>query len=171
MMQPFELKNYDIFDMFKNQWALVTAGDISHYNTCTIGWGSLGTIWGGPGKGRPIATVYVNPDRYTWEFLKDSDTFTVDFFPPEYRKALGYLGAASGRDGDKVAVAGLTPKELAGGVTFEEANLTFVCKKLYQAPFEREGLADEINNGIYKNWQPHWMFVGEIIEAEDNRWN
>ncbi len=169
MMQPFELNNYDIFDMFKNQWALVTAGDISHYNTCTIGWGSLGTIWGGPGKGRPIATVYVNPDRYTWEFLKDSDTFTVDFFPPEYRKALGYLGAASGRDGDKVAAAGLTPKELAGGVTFEEANLTFVCKKLYQAPFEREGLADEINNGIYRNWQPHWMFVGEIIEAEDKR--
>ena len=169
MMQPFELKDYKIFDMFKNQWALVTAGDITHYNTCTIGWGSFGSIWGGPGIARPIATVYVNPDRYTWEFLKDSDIFTVDFFPPEYRKALGYLGAASGRDGDKVAAAGLTPKELAGGVTFEEANLTFVCRKLYQAPFEREGLADEINTGVYKNWQPHWMFVGEIIAAEDKR--
>ena len=93
----------------------------------------------------------------------------MDFFPEQYRKALGYLGAKSGRDEDKVAAAGLTPKELAGGVTFEEANLTFVCRKLYQGEFQREGLADEINNGIYANWHPHWMFVGEIIEVEDKR--
>ena len=168
-MEPFETKGYKVFDMFNNQWALVTAGDPGHYNTCTIAWGSLGTIWGGPGGGRSIVTVYVNPERYTYDFLKESDTFTVEFFPPEYRKALGYLGSHSGRDGDKVAAAGLTPKELAGGVTFEEANLTFVCRKLYQGEFQRDGLADEINHGIYENWDPHWMFVGEIIEVEDKR--
>lgn len=163
------MKDYKVFDMFNNQWALATAGDIRHYNTCTIGWGSLGTIWGGPGRGRPIVTIYINPDRLTWEYLKNTDTFTVDFFPDEYRQALGYLGAHSGRDGDKVAAAGLTPKALLNGVTFMEANLTFVCKKLYQGEFRREGLADEINNGIYRNWHPHWMFVGEIIEVEDRR--
>ena len=168
-MRPFEAKDYKIFDMFNNQWALATAGGPEHWNTCTIAWGSLGTIWGGPGGGRPIATIYINPDRYTWEFLKDSDTFTVDFFPPEYRKALGYLGSHSGRDGDKVAAAGLTPKELHGGVTFEEAELTFVCRKLYEGPFAREGLAEEIDQGIYRDWQPHWMFVGEIIAVEDKR--
>ena len=168
-MKDFEKKNYEVFDLFNNQWALVTAGDPSRYNTCTIGWGSLGTIWGGPGSGRAIATVYVNPERYTWEFLKDSEVFTVAFFPPEYKKALGYLGTHSGRDGDKIAAAGLTPKPLGGGVSFEEATLSFVCRKLYQAPFDREGMADEINHGIYENWQPHWMFVGEIIETEDRR--
>ena len=84
---------------------------------------------------------------------------------------MSYIGTHSGRDGDKVAEAGLTPKEMDGAVTFEEAELTFICKKLYQAPFEREGLADEINNGIYKNWQPHWMFVGEIVAVEDLRQN
>ena len=164
-MKSFEQQNYPIFDMFSHQWALATAGDLSRYNTCTIGWGSLGTLWGH----KSVATVYVNPDRYTWQFLKDSDVFTVDFFPPQYRDALNYLGAHSGRDGDKVAVAGLTPKALSGGVTFEEANLTFVCKKLYQAPFERAGLAAEINEGVYRNWQPHWMFVGDIIDVEDLR--
>ena len=131
--------------------------------------GSLGTIWGGPGRGRPIVTVYVNPDRYTWEFLKESSTFTVEFFPEEYRRALSYLGSRSGRDEDKVTKAGLTPKELAGGVTFEEAELTFVCHKLYEGEFQREGLAPEINNGIYAKWNPHWMFVGEILETEDCR--
>lgn len=168
-MKPFEAKDYPIFDMFNNRWALVTAGTPEHWNTCTIAWGSLGTIWGGPCQGRPIATVYVNPDRYTWEFLNDSDTFTVSFFPDEYRKALGYLGSHSGRYGDKVAAAGLTPKALGGAITFEEAELTFVCRKLYQGPFEREGLAPEISGGIYANWQPHWMFVGEITDCEDKR--
>ena len=169
MMKPFEMKDYKVFDMFNNQWALVTAGTADHYNTCTIAWGSLGTIWGGPNRGRAIVTVYVNPDRYTWEFLKNSDTFTVDWFPPQYGKALGYLGSHSGRDEDKVASAGLTPKELSGGVTFEEANLTFVCHKLYQGEFQRSGLANEINHGIYEDWNPHWMFVGEIIDVEDKR--
>jgi len=166
-MKDFEQKDYKVFDMFNNRWALATAGTEGRYNTCTIAWGSLGTIWGGPGKGRSIVTVYINPDRYTWEFMKESDTFTVSFFPDSFRQALGYLGSHSGRDSDKVAEAGLTPRTLAGGVTFEEAELTFVCHKLYQGPFEREGLADEINGGIYKSWNPHWMFVGEIICAED----
>ncbi len=167
-MRSFEEKDYKVFDMFNNQWALATAGDIAHFNTCTIAWGSLGTIWGGPGGGKSIVTIYINPDRYTYDFLKESDTFTVEFFPPEYRKALGYLGSHSGRDGDKVAAAGLTPKAIGNGVTFAEASLTFLCKKLYQGTFEREGLADEINNGIYKNWQPHWMFVGEILEVQSD---
>ena len=166
-MKAFELDDYKVFDLFNNQWALVTAGGIDHYNTCTIGWGSLGTIWGGPGKGRPIATVYVNPERYTWEFLKESDTFTVAFFPEQYKKALGYLGTHSGRDGDKVAAAGLTPRTVGGGVSYQEASLTLVCRKLYQAPFEREGMSEEINAGIYRDWQPHWMFVGEILEVEN----
>ena len=130
----------------------------------------MGSIWGPPNGGRSVITVYVNPDRYTWDVLTESDTFTVQFFPPEYRQALGYLGSHSGRDEDKVSAAGLTPKELAGGITFEEAELTFVCRKLYQGQFQREGLADEIRHGIYENWDPHWMFVGEILEVEDKRY-
>ena len=168
-MRPFEEKDYKVFDLFNNRWALVTAGSPDAFNTCTIGWGSLGTIWGGPGGGRSIVTVYVNPDRYTWEFLRNGDVFTVAFFPDEYRKALGYLGSHSGRDGNKVAAAGLTPKAIGGGVTFEEAELTFVCHKLYEGEFRREGLAEEINNGIYAKWNPHWMFVGEILQVEDKR--
>jgi flavin reductase (DIM6/NTAB) family NADH-FMN oxidoreductase RutF len=114
-------------------------------------------------------TVYVNPDRYTYDFLQEGDTFTVQFFSEKYRPALSYLGTRSGRDEDKVTNAGLTPAAIAEGVTFEEAELTFVCHKLYQGEFQREGLAPEINHGIYKNWHPHWMFVGEILEVQDKR--
>ena len=166
-MKEFETKDYKVCDMFNNRWAVVTAGDISHYNACTIAWGSLGTIWGGANQGKPIVTIYINPDRYTWEFLKEHDTFTVAFLAPRYKRVLAYLGSVSGRDEKKIARSGLSPYEINGGVTYEEAELTFVARKIYQGPFQREGLADEINKGVYADWEPHWMFVGEIVEVEE----
>ena len=80
-----------------------------------------------------------------------------------------HLGCPHGKRYLHVSAAGLTPNELAGGITFEKAELTFVCRKLYQGQVQREGLADEIRHGIYENWDPHWMFVGEILEVEDKR--
>ena len=97
----------------------------------------MGNIWGIVGKSRPTVTVYVHPARYTSEFLKNSDTFTVSFYPESCKKALGYIGSHSGRDGDKAVGAGLTPIEIGQGVTYKEANLTFLCKKLYQHQFSK----------------------------------
>lgn len=168
-MKDFEKKAYNIFELFNKDWALATAGDIGSYNTCTISWGSLGSIWHGEDGAMPIATVYINPARYTWEFMKNAEYFTVSFFPKEYRQALSYLGSHSGRDGDKVAAAGLTPVPMGKGVAFLEAKQTFLCRKIYQAPFERQGMADDITNGIYADWEPHWMFVGEIVESSENK--
>ena len=92
----------DVFRKFDKQWALVTAGTPEHYNTMTISWGGLGTLWR-----RPVATVYVKKNRYTFEFMEQSDYFTVSFYPEEQRRALSLLGSTSGRDGDKIAAAGL----------------------------------------------------------------
>ena len=162
-MKTFIEKNYKIFELFDKQWALVTAGDLNNYKTCPVGWGSFGTAWG-----RSVVTIYVNPKNYSWESLKDSDVFTVTFFPDQYKNTLRYLGEHSGKDGGKVTKTGLTPVEFCGGVDFEEANLSFACKKIYAGPFEREGLAEEVNR-CYTDWEPHWMFVGEVIEAKDQR--
>ena len=174
-MDEFKKKEYNIFEMFDKQWALVTAGSMEHYNTCTIGWGSFGTIWGG----KPTVTVYVHPARYTSEFLKENDLFTVSFFPESCKKALGYLGSHSGRNGDKVIAAGLTPVALGESVTYKEANLTFLCKKLYQHQIAKEDLAPEIQNyyacapkvfpDFNGGWQPHLVFVGEIVDVKDER--
>ena len=122
----FAEKKYDVFSMFNDRWALVTAGSLEDYNTMTIGWGSLGTIWGPPHKGKPIVTVYVSPARYTHSYLEENDYFTVSFFPEEYRKDLGILGSRSGRDGDKVALTALEPVAVEHGVDFRQAELTGV---------------------------------------------
>jgi len=179
-MKEFEKKDYKVFDMFSHQMALVTAGNIENFNGCTVGWGSLGNIWSRAGSVCPIVTVYVYPSRYTFEYLKANDTFTVCFFPKEYRKAMGYMGTHSGRNENKVKAAGLTPIALGDSVAYEEANLTFLCKKLYQHEFVKEDLAQEIHEyykaspSVYPldangDWQTHYMFVGEIMEEVDKQ--
>ena len=120
-------KEYKIFDMFENQWALVTAGSRERFNCCTVGWGGMGVLWN-----RPVVTVYLHPARYTREFLAENDCFTLSFFPEKYRKALGILGTLSGRDGDKIAASGLTLTPMGESVSYREAELSFLCRKLYK---------------------------------------
>ena len=175
-MKAFESKDYKAFSMFEDCWALVTAGTPEDFNTCTVSWGSMGNVWGPNGGDMSTVTVYIHPARYTQEFMAKYDTFTVSFFPESYRKALGYLGSHSGRDEDKVANSGLTPVVAGDGVTFKEADLTFVCKKLYEHQFDEAHLADNVkeyyaaNPSMYTQvgkdcWEPHYMYIGKVVEA------
>lgn len=168
-------KDYKIFEMFNQDWALVTAGHLEDFGSCTLSWGSLGNIWDKSGQGsRATVTVYVHPARDTCEYLLSNPYFTVSFFPEQYRKSLAYMGSHSGRDDDQKAVtAGLTPIAIGESVTYKEAKQTFLCRKLYQGQFQREHLASDIQDyyaaspEVFPNfkggWQPHIIFMGEII--------
>ena len=147
------------FSRFDQDWALVTAGEPSHYNSMTISWGSMGTIWG-----KPIVTLYVRPDRYTWEFLRNYDSFTVSFYPESCRDALMQMGRLSGRDCDKVALAGLTPKPIGSDMTFLEATETIVCKKIYMHQLSYDAVPEAAKK-IYQNGvEPHYLIMGEVTE-------
>ena len=161
----FKDKSYEVFRLFNDRWALVTAGGIDDYNTMTIGWGSLGSLWGPPHKTRSVVTVYVSPARYTHEYMEKNEYFTVSFFPEAYRPDLLTLGRLSGRDGDKLAQTKLTPVALAHGVDFAEAELTFVCRKLYDHQFELEKVPQEVADWIYTRVPPHSMYIGEIVDV------
>ncbi len=161
----FQSASYEVFQLFNDHWALVTAGTPEDYNTMTIGWGSMGTLWGPPHKGRPVLSVYVSPARYTHSYLEENDYFTVSFFPEEYRQDLLLLGSRSGRDGDKVALTALHPLGVEHGVDFAEAELTFVCRKLYAQQFELEKVPREVADWIYTRVPPHSMFIGEVVDC------
>lgn len=164
-----DLKTFspEIFRLFNECWGLVTAGTIEDFNTMTISWGSMGTIWGkpAPSQGWEIITVYVNPARHTWDYMNRYDYFTVSFYPPEFKGDLGILGSKSGRDGDKVALTKLTPRAVEHGVTFEQAQYSFTCKKIYWHGFQRENMAPEVSGPFYNRMEPHWMYMGRIVEA------
>lgn len=148
--------------MIAKEWMLITAGSESGYNTMTASWGHLGSVWG-HGGGMPTSVIFVRPQRYTKEFVDRESLYTLCFFPKEYKKQLGYLGSHSGRDGDKVAQAGLTPVFGDGYTYFKEASLVLVCRKLYRAPIVEEGFLDKvILEDAYPQRDFHDMYIGGI---------
>ena len=83
---------------------LLTAGLQAAYNSMTIGWYSFGVLWG-----KPVANVYVHPDRFTFRYMEKEPLFTVSFYDgdPAARKALMEIfGRKSGRDCDKEKESG-----------------------------------------------------------------
>ena len=161
----------DVFRMFDEQWALISAGTAEANNTMTISWGSLGTLWGHANDGRPIVTAYIRPERRTHDYLEECDTFSVCFFPEEYRKDLAYLGAKSGHDEpDKLAHTGLHLKMAGEGITYEEAELTFVCRKLYRQDFDAAGFPEDVKEVFYQPGNGvHTMYIGEVIDVIVNK--
>ena len=152
----------EIFRMFQVNTALLTAGDEKHLNTMTIGWGQLGTLWN-----LPVCTVYVRPERYTYEFMEAQGTFSVSVLPDSARDIARLCGTRTGREVDKVSACNLTVCRGAGNTPFfEEAELVLVCRKLYAQDFDPERF---VRRELLDKWYPAQdysrMYIGEIVEA------
>ncbi len=168
-MQDIKSLSTDIFRIFDNDWALLTAGSLNDFNAMTISWGQLGSLWGMPGKAKNIVTVFVKPVRHTFSFMEKQDFFTVCWFSRECRKDLGILGSKSGRDGNKMLLTSLTPKPFGNGVGYEQATLTLYCKKIYSEPLKKERIPAEVVATFYSGsdgTEPHCMYIGEILSME-----
>jgi flavin reductase (DIM6/NTAB) family NADH-FMN oxidoreductase RutF len=148
--------------LWSQQWLLLTAGDFQAqaFNTMTVGWGSLGTMWG-----KPFAQVVVRPGRHTRGFIDLYDTFTLCAFPENCRAALQILGSKSGRDGDKIAEAGLTPVASAevAAPGFAEAELVLECRKIYGQEMDPAGFLDADIGKNYPARDYHRIYFGEIV--------
>ncbi len=127
------------FHQFHKRTALLTAGGISNYNSLTIGWGTIGVLWQ-----RPVMYVYVKPERYSFKFMEENEYFTVSFYGKKHRKQMGLFGSKSGKDIDKVKEANFHPVNLGESVTFEEADETYVCKKIYSHEIDYDKIPEEI---------------------------
>jgi flavin reductase (DIM6/NTAB) family NADH-FMN oxidoreductase RutF len=130
------------------------------FNTMTASWGGLGILWE-----RKVATCYIRPTRYTFEFTERSPYFTLSFFDEKHRKKLTYCGTHSGRNTDKVREAGLTPVKEGGFVYFEEARLVLACRKLYYQDIGPERFLDPTIENMYPQKDYHRMYIGEIVKC------
>jgi len=148
--------------LWAEQWLVLACGDFAkrRYNAMAVGWGSLGTMWS-----KPFAQVVVRPTRYTFEFMEQYDTFTLSAFPEKHRQAIQILGSRSGRDGDKIAAAGLTPiaatRVAAPG--FAEAELTLECRKMYWDDLDPRQFLDATIAKNYPQKDYHRVYFGEIV--------
>lgn len=152
----------NIFDVLDKGWMLLSAGDYRKHNCMTVSWGFMGTFWR-----KPVVIAGVRPQRYTFDFIDDSEEFSLCAFPEEQREALKFCGAKSGRDCDKVTETGLTPirldtVEVPGYV---EADLIVECRIVYSDSLSGKNFLDKsIIGDVYEQRDFHKLFYGEVLK-------
>ena len=144
--------NFNPFDKIGKDWLLISATKSGKTNTMTASWGTLGHLWN-----KDVAIIFIRPQRYTKEFVDESETFTLSFFDDKH-KELSYLGTKSGKE------------MVDGNPTFEEAKEVFICKKLYVGKLEKEYfLLPEIYEKNYPLDDLHYVYIGEITDVYSNK--
>lgn len=158
---PIDMLDMNPFTKIGKEWALVSAGTKEKCNTMTVSWGGVGVLWG-----KNVVYIFIRDSRYTKEFIDNGDLFSLSFLNEDYRSALNYCGAHSGREGDKFTAAGLTPAFRHSIPYPDEANLVLLCRKMAAVPIAEDTFTDsDIMPKWYSDKDMHTMYVGEIIEA------
>jgi flavin reductase (DIM6/NTAB) family NADH-FMN oxidoreductase RutF len=148
------------FQLIGKDWMLITAEKDGKVNTMTASWGGFGVMWA-----KNVAYIVIRPQRYTKEFVDNSDTFSLTFFDESFRKTLSYLGTKSGRDEDKIEKSNLTVLHADDIPYFEEANIAIFCNKLYAQEYKPECfIAQDLNEKWYPEVDHHTLYIAEVTK-------
>ena len=114
----------DVFTLIGKDFAVLTAGNPSHYNSMVAGWGGWGILFS-----KPTAFLMLRSNRYTLELMRKEQRYTMAFFDNEYKDDIIQFGKQSGRDSDeKMKNTKLTAVETpSGNMVFKEAKLIIEC--------------------------------------------
>jgi len=127
LFNEIEPKNIpeDVFTLIGKDFAVLTAGKPSHYNSMVAGWGGWGILFS-----KPTTFLMLRSNRYTLELMRKEQSYTLAFFDNEYRDEVMQFGKQSGRDSDeKMRNTKLTAVETPdGNMSFKEAKLIIECK-------------------------------------------
>ncbi len=152
-----------VMDAMTSRGLLLAAyGPTGRANAMAIGWCMLGGVWS-----MPMCIVLVRPSRYTYECIEHSGCFTVNVPPRRLADSCLICGTKSGRDGDKLAEAGLTV-EKAGTVdapVIAECPVVYECKVIHRNDVIPDELADKIENDFYGGDDYHRVYFGKILAA------
>lgn len=126
--------------------ALVSCGDFQgEYNVLTAAW--TGIVCSDP----PMTYVSVRPERYSHHMIAESGEFVINLPCESIARAVDLCGVKSGRDGDKFALAGLTP----------EAAFTVKAPAITECPVSLEcRVRETLHLGS------HDMFLAEITAVD-----
>jgi flavin reductase (DIM6/NTAB) family NADH-FMN oxidoreductase RutF len=126
----------------------------------TIGWGTLGRVWG-----RPIWVVMVRPSRHTYKAIEERGCFTVSVPAAAMAEACKVCGSKSGRDTDKFKVCGLTAERATTveAPVVAESPLVYECRVVHTNDVLSPRLAEEIRTTAYAGGDFHRVFWGEIM--------
>jgi flavin reductase (DIM6/NTAB) family NADH-FMN oxidoreductase RutF len=156
----------DVFTLVGKVFPVITAGKEDYYNSMTASGGGLGILFK-----KPTTWCILRADRYTLEIIQKVQTYTLSYFPNEYKEQILFLGSKSGRDSEKMKEVELTSiKTPSGDISFKEARLIIECKLMQittPAPndFYTQEAKDYINEA-YKEASDYRKYVfGEITNV------
>lgn len=160
-MKLSEISGFNFAD-YIGKGALLTATKADGtLNTMTVSWGTQGILWN-----KEVCTVFVRPQRYTFEFCESENaTLTLSFFGKERKGTLNFCGTKSGRDVNKIEVCNLKYSLENGACIFEDAKITLVLKKLYEDNLKEECFLDSAPLSNYKNGDFHRAYTCEITDV------
>ena len=157
---PEELQG-NIIKMISQDWMLITAGNAEKANMMTASWGGAGVLYN-----KPVAICFINPARYTYGIMEKSSTFTLTYYPQEYKDVLQYCGTKSGRDEDKIKGSGLTPVYTENGaVAFSQACVIIECRKMLSQSLMLDSIENEQERNKRAMQPMHKMYIGEILNV------
>lgn len=114
----------NVFTLVGKDLYVVTAGKEDNYNSMIGSGGGFGLL-----LKKPTTWCFFRADRYTLELIQKDQTYTLSYFPDEYREQMLFLGSKSGRDSEKMKEVELTSiKTPYGNMSFKEARLVLECK-------------------------------------------
>jgi len=153
----------DTLERMSHEGILLVSNDPKgRSNVMTIGWGSVGVIWG-----VPMFLVMVRPQRYTFKCIEHTKDFTVNVQGVDRADLPAHCGTLSGRDHDKFAELGLTavPAEKVSSPLVGECLIHYECKVVHK----NDVILSEVEPFIAKQYYPegdnHRVYFGQILRA------
>jgi flavin reductase (DIM6/NTAB) family NADH-FMN oxidoreductase RutF len=160
---PYDYK--DLYDMTirrmtKEGLLLVTADKNGKPNVMTIGWCSIGSIWG-----KPTFVVLVRPSRYSFTLLEQVPQFTVNVPTPGLASEVAFCGSVSGRDCDKFAQAKLTPvpAQETDVPVIEQCPINYQCSVIHKTVMVAGTVPNDIKGEFYPSDDYHRIYFGQIL--------
>ncbi len=122
-ISPEEICN-DVFTLVGKDFFVITSGKENHYNSMVGSGGGFGML-----LKKPTTWCVLRADRYTLEIIEKEQTYTLSYFPDEYKEQMLFFGSKSGRDSNKMKEAPLTTIQTPScNISFKEAKLIIECK-------------------------------------------
>lgn len=153
-----------VFTLVGNDWSVITAGRTP--NSMVASFGGYGILFG-----KPATWCFLRANRFTLEKMREEGTYTMSYFPEQYRNDILQFGQKSGRDSTKMEETKLTPASTPDGFpTYMEAKLVLELKLVEVttvAPDDfltQEG--KDFVEGAYKELgEYHKIVFGEIVKV------
>ena len=142
-----------------NEGAFLTVKSEKGLNTMTIGWATLGVVWG-----KRIMMVAVRSSRHTFGIIEAAKDFTVTVPSGGMGKELAFCGSKSGRDTDKFKGCGLATAAARKVETpiIKTPGRHYECRIVCKTAMDPANLDGAVDAAVYPKKDYHTLYFGEI---------